>query len=177
MKMSDNQQYFEEPYAYEKGTGGGRTRVWSSRSDWVHGTAKSSTSSSSSSSSTTTTTATTMKPATCGDSDVPPRDSTLAFWERGGVAFSAINGTDLPAAALARFEHDVKPGTPFTAIGVSIVMHPSNPWVPSVHCNVRFFHCGGIWWFVFRFCLLCCLISIQTFFQFAIIKRKVWWWN
>ena len=87
-----------------------------------------------------------MRVASLGDSDIPVRSLPLPFWERGGVGFSAIQGTDLPASALAKFEHDVKPGTPFTAAGVSLVMHASNPWVPSIHANVRFFHCGNIWW-------------------------------
>ena len=57
--------------------------------------------------------------------------------ERGGVAFSHVLGNRLPPSASA-----VRPelaGRAFEAMGVSLVLHPVNPYVPTVHMNVRFF--------------------------------------
>lgn len=56
-------------------------------------------------------------------------------FERGGIAFSHVSGKSLPASAT---EHrpEVK-GRSFEAIGVSLVLHPRNPMVPTVHMNVR----------------------------------------
>ena len=67
-----------------------------------------------------------------------------ALVERGGVNFSAVHGTLSEAAGKAL-------GTgagQFLATGVSIVLHPRNPWVPIIHMNVRYFELeGGRWWF------------------------------
>ncbi|MEQ9404395.1 MAG: oxygen-dependent coproporphyrinogen oxidase [Cyclobacteriaceae bacterium] len=64
--------------------------------------------------------------------------------EKGGVNFSAVHGPT-PAKilnALKLKEAD------FFATGVSIVLHPENPWVPIIHMNVRYFEMdSGIWWF------------------------------
>jgi coproporphyrinogen III oxidase len=38
-------------------------------------------------------------------------------------------------------------GLPFTATGISMVLHPRNPYAPSFHANFRFFEVGGAWWF------------------------------
>jgi coproporphyrinogen III oxidase len=65
--------------------------------------------------------------------------------EKGGANFSAIRGDTLPAAAAAPFQ--VPPSTPFTAMGVSLVIHPLNPHVPTVHMNIRYFEAGDRWWF------------------------------
>jgi coproporphyrinogen III oxidase len=65
--------------------------------------------------------------------------------ERGGVGFSHVTGTKLPPSASAH-----RPGIagrPWEAIGVSLVFHPRNPYVPTVHMNVRFFVAGDVWWF------------------------------
>jgi coproporphyrinogen III oxidase len=57
--------------------------------------------------------------------------------ERGGVAFSHVHGDRLPpSASAARPELS---GRSFEAMGVSLVLHPRNPYVPTVHMNVRFF--------------------------------------
>ena len=70
--------------------------------------------------------------------------------ERGGVGFSHVMGTTLPpSASAARPE---LAGRAFEALGVSLVLHPRNPYVPTVHMNVRFFvaeRAGGdpVWWF------------------------------
>ena len=70
--------------------------------------------------------------------------------EQGGVNFSHIKGSQLPAAATAR--RPELSGQSFEALGVSLVMHPRNPYVPTSHMNVRFFVAGGkdnaqTWWF------------------------------
>jgi len=68
-----------------------------------------------------------------------------ALIERGGVNFSAVHGDQLPEAASAR-RPDLA-GQPFTATGVSLVLHPRNPYVPTVHMNVRYFDAETAWWF------------------------------
>ena len=68
-----------------------------------------------------------------------------ALFERGGVALSDVRGTKLPPAATARNPHLA--GRSFRAMGVSVVMHPRNPQVPTSHMNVRYFSAGETWWF------------------------------
>jgi coproporphyrinogen III oxidase len=68
-----------------------------------------------------------------------------ALFERGGVALSDVQGAKLPPAATARNPGLV--GRAYRAMGVSVVMHPRNPCVPTSHLNVRFFSAGDIWWF------------------------------
>jgi coproporphyrinogen III oxidase len=60
-----------------------------------------------------------------------------AVFEKGGVAFSHVRGDKLPAAATAHRPELV--GKSWEALGVSVVMHPRNPHVPTSHLNVRFF--------------------------------------
>ena len=57
--------------------------------------------------------------------------------ERGGCNFSHVRGTGLPPSATAH--RPELAGAPFEAMGVSLVMHPRNPYVPTVHMNVRMF--------------------------------------
>jgi coproporphyrinogen III oxidase len=57
--------------------------------------------------------------------------------ERGGVGFSHVVGTRLPPSASAH--RPELAGRSFEAMGVSLVFHPRNPYVPTVHMNVRFF--------------------------------------
>ena len=59
------------------------------------------------------------------------------LFERGGVNFSHVTGDALPASASAT--RPELAGRSFQAMGVSLVMHPRNPYVPTVHMNVRFF--------------------------------------
>jgi len=60
-----------------------------------------------------------------------------ALFERGGVNFSHVRGSTLPASAT---QHRPElAGAPFEAMGVSLVLHPHNPFVPTVHMNVRMF--------------------------------------
>ena len=68
-----------------------------------------------------------------------------ALFERGGVALSDVRGTKLPPAATERNPHLA--GRAFRAMGVSVVMHPRNPHVPTSHMNVRYFGAGDVWWF------------------------------
>ncbi len=70
-------------------------------------------------------------------------------FEKAGVNFSHIHGDRLPAAATTA--HPQRDGA-FEAAGVSLVLHPCNPYVPTAHCNVRFFSqtpASGAprWWF------------------------------
>jgi coproporphyrinogen III oxidase len=55
--------------------------------------------------------------------------------ERGGCNFSHVKGAALPASATQH--RGELAGAPFEALGVSLVMHPRNPYVPTVHMNVR----------------------------------------
>ncbi len=66
-------------------------------------------------------------------------------FERGGVNFSRVHGKGLPPSATAR--NPQLAGREFTATGVSLVIHPRNPHVPTTHANVRYFQAGDIWWF------------------------------
>lgn len=73
-----------------------------------------------------------------------------AVIERGGVNFSHVFGDTLPAAALPNHPNLV--GYNFEAMGVSVVIHPRNPYVPTAHANVRFFlakkaGAPSVWWF------------------------------
>ena len=71
-------------------------------------------------------------------------------FEKGGVNFSIVQGNKMPKSASAlRPELE---GRKYTALGVSLVMHPENPYIPTVHSNVRFFVAEEsgkepIWWF------------------------------
>ncbi|HKK56582.1 oxygen-dependent coproporphyrinogen oxidase [Marinobacter sp.] len=71
-------------------------------------------------------------------------------FEKGGVNFSHVMGETMPASATAHRPHLA--GAPWQAMGVSLVMHPHNPFVPTSHANVRFFIAtpkGGkpVYWF------------------------------
>jgi coproporphyrinogen III oxidase len=73
-----------------------------------------------------------------------------AVFEQAGVNFSHVAGASLPDAATAR--RPELSGLPFQALGVSLVIHPLNPYVPTSHMNVRFFVAGAddhepVWWF------------------------------
>jgi coproporphyrinogen III oxidase len=57
--------------------------------------------------------------------------------ERGGVGFSHVLGSRLPPSAT--MQRPELAGRSFEAMGVSLVLHPRNPYVPTVHMNVRFF--------------------------------------
>jgi coproporphyrinogen III oxidase len=59
------------------------------------------------------------------------------LFERGGCNFSHVKGPAMPASATAH--RPGLAGAPFEAMGVSLVLHPRNPHVPTVHMNVRLF--------------------------------------
>jgi len=66
-------------------------------------------------------------------------------FERGGVNLSRVQGRQLPpSASAARPE---LAGRSYDAMGVSLVLHPRNPYCPTAHMNVRFLAAGDIWWF------------------------------
>jgi coproporphyrinogen III oxidase len=67
------------------------------------------------------------------------------LFERGGVNYSSVHGASLPPSASAARPQIA--GRPFEAAGVSLVLHPRNPYCPTVHMNVRFFAAGDVWWF------------------------------
>jgi coproporphyrinogen III oxidase len=71
-------------------------------------------------------------------------------FERGGVNFSHVRGDRLPPSATASRPHLA--GRSFEVMGVSLVLHPVNPYVPTVHMNVRMFVAdkpgeAPVWWF------------------------------
>lgn len=71
-------------------------------------------------------------------------------FEKAGVGFSHVTGGKLPGSATAH--RPELAGKTFEAMGVSLVLHPRNPYVPTSHANVRFFVAGAnteqpIWWF------------------------------
>ena len=72
------------------------------------------------------------------------------LFERGGVNFSHVYGDALPPAATAN--RPELAGRTYHALGVSVVVHPLNPYVPTSHCNVRHFVAEAhgeepVWWF------------------------------
>lgn len=73
-------------------------------------------------------------------------------FERAGIGFSHVLGNKLPPAASVA--HPEAAGRPWEAMGISLVFHPRNPYIPTVHMNVRFFVAKAqntgeqdIWWF------------------------------
>ena len=66
-------------------------------------------------------------------------------FERGGVNVSRVQGRALPPSATAARPQIA--GKPWEAMGVSLVLHPRNPYCPTVHMNVRYFSAGEVWWF------------------------------
>ncbi|WP_417659313.1 oxygen-dependent coproporphyrinogen oxidase [Pseudidiomarina sp.] len=73
-----------------------------------------------------------------------------AVLEQGGVGYSHVFGEQMPASATAH--RPELAGRNFNACGVSLVMHPNNPYVPTSHANVRFFiaekeDAEPVWWF------------------------------
>ena len=95
----DGKRYREDKWDFDRGTGGGVTRIWENAN----------------------------------------------LIEKGGVNFSAIHGASLPQAAATAFK--IEAGTPYFATGVSLVIHPHNPHVPTIHMNIRYFEAGAMWWF------------------------------
>ncbi len=99
LNSENGSDYREDRWSYDRGDGGGRTRIWGGG----------------------------------------------VLLEKGGVNFSALQGGALPASA-AQALH-IPAGAPYYATGVSLVLHPLNPHVPTVHLNVRYFETEGMSWF------------------------------
>lgn len=73
-----------------------------------------------------------------------------AVFEQAGVNFSHVTGAKMPASATAH--RPELAGRSFEAMGVSLVIHPRNPYIPTTHANVRFFIArkegeDPVWWF------------------------------
>ena len=73
-----------------------------------------------------------------------------ALFEQAGVNFSHVAGAKMPASAAAH--RPELAGRSFEAMGVSLVIHPTNPHIPTTHANVRFFiaykdGADPVWWF------------------------------
>ncbi len=73
-----------------------------------------------------------------------------SVFEQAGVNFSHVLGEHLPPSATA--QRPELAGRSFDALGVSLVIHPHNPYVPTCHCNVRFLIASkadveSVWWF------------------------------
>ena len=77
--------------------------------------------------------------------------ATGAVFEKAGVNVSAVYGEQVPAS-LAN-QHPGTEGKPWFATGISLVLHPKNPFVPAFHANYRYFEVGAedeksdVWWF------------------------------
>ncbi len=71
-----------------------------------------------------------------------------AVFEQAGVGFSHVFGDEMPPSATKT--RPELAGKQFQAVGVSLVLHPRNPYVPTTHANFRFFTAGEtdpVWWF------------------------------
>lgn len=66
-------------------------------------------------------------------------------FEQGGVNFSEVWGKNLPSSILV--QRPEAAGHGFYATGTSMVLHPRNPYIPTVHLNYRYFEAGPVWWF------------------------------
>jgi coproporphyrinogen III oxidase len=70
------------------------------------------------------------------------------IFEQAGVGFSHVFGDEMPPSA-TKHRPDLA-GKKFQAVGVSLVLHPLNPYVPTTHANFRYFSAGDtdpVWWF------------------------------
>ncbi|MCF7805364.1 MAG: oxygen-dependent coproporphyrinogen oxidase [Candidatus Marinimicrobia bacterium] len=68
-----------------------------------------------------------------------------SVFERAGVNFSEVYGESLPESIAEQFPEAA--GHSFGATGISLVIHPLNPHMPTVHMNYRYFEAGPVWWF------------------------------
>jgi len=113
-----DQKYLQDTWDYHKGTGGGITRVWEGENT--------------------------------EDFYVNVAEGTTTttrphILEKAGVNFSFIQGQNLPSAAVTQFK--IAPDSSFIATGVSLVIHPYSPLIPTIHMNVRYFEAGDVYWF------------------------------
>eukprot|EP01147_Barroeca_monosierra_P010520 gene10520-2647_t len=117
------QSFEETQWNYDKGEGGGRTRVLEvNRRRHVpspgHG---------------------------AGSWELVEERKPRPFFEKGACNFSGIKGSNLPKSAVSALQ--IPENEPYRATGISLIFHPSNPYVPTVHMNIRCFVCGDKWWF------------------------------
>jgi coproporphyrinogen III oxidase len=66
-------------------------------------------------------------------------------FEQAGVNFSEVWGSHLPPSILQ--QRPEAEGHKWFATGTSLVLHPRNPYIPTVHLNYRYFEAGSVWWF------------------------------
>lgn len=72
-------------------------------------------------------------------------------FERAGVNYSVIQGAQVPPSLAA--QHPGTEGKPYFVTGISMILHPRNPYVPAFHANYRYFEVGeaegesDVWWF------------------------------
>lgn len=67
------------------------------------------------------------------------------LFEQAGVSFSDITGSNIPKSLLGQYPNLA--GESFWGAGVSMVLHPWNPYCPTAHLNFRYFEAGPLWWF------------------------------
>ena len=65
--------------------------------------------------------------------------------EQGGVNFSEVHGNELPPSIIN--QRPEAKGHSWFATGTSMVLHPKNPYIPTIHLNYRYFEAGPVWWF------------------------------
>tara|TARA_Y100001978_G_scaffold1764_1_gene1425 strand:+ start:3832 stop:4860 length:1029 start_codon:yes stop_codon:yes gene_type:complete len=66
-------------------------------------------------------------------------------FEQAGVNFSEVYGKELPESIIS--QRPEAKGHEWFATGTSMVLHPKNPFIPTVHLNYRYFEAGPVWWF------------------------------
>ena len=67
------------------------------------------------------------------------------IFEQAGVNFSEVYGKELPQSIIS--QRPEAKGHEWFATGTSMVLHPQNPFIPTVHLNYRYFEAGPVWWF------------------------------
>tara|TARA_Y100000589_G_scaffold22258_1_gene18497 strand:+ start:5501 stop:6529 length:1029 start_codon:yes stop_codon:yes gene_type:complete len=68
-----------------------------------------------------------------------------SIFEQAGVNFSEVYGKELPESIVS--QRPEAKGHEWFATGTSLVLHPKNPYIPTVHLNYRYFEAGPVWWF------------------------------
>ena len=68
-----------------------------------------------------------------------------SIFEQAGVNFSEVYGNELPHSIIS--QRPEAKGHKWFATGTSMVLHPKNPFIPTVHLNYRYFEAGPVWWF------------------------------
>ena len=68
-----------------------------------------------------------------------------SIFEQAGVNFSEVHGKELPQSIIS--QRPEAKGHEWFATGTSMVLHPINPFIPTVHLNYRYFEAGPVWWF------------------------------